>query len=168
MTPDFIASSFDESILAFARGDINTDNIDARQSAAWGNGDVSAKAITGVFSPSAGIISVFGDAANNIIDISRNAAGTILVNGGAVTVLGGTATVANTTLIQAFGQRGTKRSRSTKRMARCLVPICSAAPATTRCRAARAVACSSARAATMSSLAKAALISCSAVREMTR
>ncbi len=38
--------------------------------------------------------------------ISRNAAGSILVNGGAVAVSGGTPTVANTALIQVFGQGG--------------------------------------------------------------
>ena len=37
---------------------------------------------------------------------SRDAAGKILVNGGAVKVLGGTPTVANTSLIQVFGQAG--------------------------------------------------------------
>ena len=51
-------------------------------------------------------LTVFGDAANNTITISRDAAGKILVNGGAVAVSGGTATVANTTLIQVFGQGG--------------------------------------------------------------
>jgi Ca2+-binding RTX toxin-like protein len=54
----------------------------------------------------AGTLSVFGDAADNSIAISRDAAGKILVNGGAVTVSGGTATVANTSLIQVFGQNG--------------------------------------------------------------
>jgi len=53
-----------------------------------------------------GTLSVFGDAADNSIAISRDAAGKILVNGGAVTVSGGTATVANTSLIQVFGQAG--------------------------------------------------------------
>src|SRR3954451_5114468 len=46
-----------------------------------------------------GTLSVFGDAADNTITISRDAAGRILVNGDAVTVQGGTATVANTSLI---------------------------------------------------------------------
>ena len=55
---------------------------------------------------SAGVLTVFGDAANNSITISRDAAGRILVNGGAVAVTGGTPTVANTTLIQVFGQAG--------------------------------------------------------------
>ena len=40
------------------------------------------------------------------VKASRDAAGKILINGGAVTVLGGTPTVANTDLIQLFGQAG--------------------------------------------------------------
>ena len=43
---------------------------------------------------------------DNNIAISRNAAGTILINGGAVAVVGGTPTVANTALIQVFGLGG--------------------------------------------------------------
>ena len=53
-----------------------------------------------------GVLTETGDALDNTITTSRNAAGTILVNGGAVAVQGGTATVANTTLIQAFGLGG--------------------------------------------------------------
>jgi Ca2+-binding RTX toxin-like protein len=53
-----------------------------------------------------GVLSVNGDAANNSITVSRDAAGKILVNGGAVTVIGGTPTVANTSLIQVFGLNG--------------------------------------------------------------
>jgi Ca2+-binding RTX toxin-like protein len=53
-----------------------------------------------------GVLTVFGDGGNNTINVSRNAAGTLLVNGGAVNVVGGTATVANTTLIQVFGVAG--------------------------------------------------------------
>lgn len=53
-----------------------------------------------------GTLAVFGDYQDNAIDVSRDAAGTILVNGGAVTVRGGTPTVANTNLIQVFGQAG--------------------------------------------------------------
>src|SRR5829696_3554254 len=51
-------------------------------------------------------VTVFGDSLNNTITISRDAAGKILVNGGAVVVAGGTPTVANTTLIQVSGQAG--------------------------------------------------------------
>jgi Ca2+-binding RTX toxin-like protein len=53
-----------------------------------------------------GVLSVTGDAPANAIQISRNAAGTILVNGGAVPVAGGTPTVANTARIQVFGLGG--------------------------------------------------------------
>ena len=55
---------------------------------------------------SAGGLTVLGDAANNTITISRDAAGKILVNNGAVAVTGGTPTVANTSVIQVFGQPG--------------------------------------------------------------
>jgi Ca2+-binding RTX toxin-like protein len=53
-----------------------------------------------------GVLTVTGDAAGNSISISRNAAGRILVNNGAITVVGGTPTVANTALIRVFGQAG--------------------------------------------------------------
>jgi len=55
---------------------------------------------------SKGVLSVTGDTANNTVTVSRSAAGALLVNGGAVQVQGGTATVANTQLIQVFGQGG--------------------------------------------------------------
>src|SRR5829696_494101 len=55
---------------------------------------------------SAGTLSVFGDSLDNNIAVSRDAAGKILVNGGAVAVSGGTPTVANTSRIQVFGQGG--------------------------------------------------------------
>src|SRR5262245_58915442 len=61
-------------------------------------------AVVATFSPTAGILTVFGDSLNNTIAVSRNAAGTLLVNGGAVSIVGGTSTVANTSLIQVFGQ----------------------------------------------------------------
>jgi Ca2+-binding RTX toxin-like protein len=63
-------------------------------------------ATTSVFSPITGQLSVFGDALGNSIVTSRDAAGRILVNGGAVATVGGTPTVANTGLIQVFGQGG--------------------------------------------------------------
>ena len=63
-------------------------------------------AVTASFTPTSGVLTVFGDSLNNSISISRNAAGQILVNNGAVAVTGGTATVANTALIQIFGQGG--------------------------------------------------------------
>ena len=53
----------------------------------------ASAAVTASFSN--GTLTVFGDNLNNNLQISRNAAGQILVNGGAVPVLGGTPTVAN-------------------------------------------------------------------------
>jgi Ca2+-binding RTX toxin-like protein len=61
-------------------------------------------AITSTFSN--GILTEFGDTLDNSMVTSRDAAGQILVNGGAVTTQGGTPTVANTTLMQIFGQGG--------------------------------------------------------------
>jgi Ca2+-binding RTX toxin-like protein len=63
-------------------------------------------AITSSFLPGASLLSVLGDVNDNGVTISRNAAGAILVNGGAVPTLGGTPTVANTSLIQVFGLGG--------------------------------------------------------------
>ncbi|HEY6640751.1 hypothetical protein [Povalibacter sp.] len=69
-------------------------------------GGISTQAVGGVFTPGAGLLSVTGDSLDNAITFSRDAAGKILVNGGAVSTQGGTPTVANTSLIQAFGLGG--------------------------------------------------------------
>jgi Ca2+-binding RTX toxin-like protein len=53
-----------------------------------------------------GQLTVLGDAANNIIAISRDTAGNIQVNGGAVRVLGGSPTTTNTKHIKIFGLNG--------------------------------------------------------------
>jgi len=63
-------------------------------------------AVTASFDASTGVLSIISDNLDNTVTVSRNAAGTILVNGGAVAVVGGLPTVANTTLIQAFGLGG--------------------------------------------------------------
>jgi Ca2+-binding RTX toxin-like protein len=55
---------------------------------------------------SSGVLTVFGDSANNSITISRDAAGKILVNNGAIAVTGGSPTVANTAQIRVFGLDG--------------------------------------------------------------
>jgi Ca2+-binding RTX toxin-like protein len=60
--------------------------------------------VTGAFF--GGILSAFGDNRTNTIEFSRNAAGTLLINDGAVPVIGGTPTVANANLITAFGFGG--------------------------------------------------------------
>jgi Ca2+-binding RTX toxin-like protein len=63
-------------------------------------------AITATFNPVTGVLTVQGDSFDNSIVASRDAAGLILINGGAVPIAGGTPTVANTVLIQMFGQDG--------------------------------------------------------------
>ena len=67
-------------------------------------GATADAATTSTFSN--GVLTVSGDSLNNSIAISRDAAGKILVNGGAVAVVGGTPTVANTSQIQVFGLDG--------------------------------------------------------------
>jgi Ca2+-binding RTX toxin-like protein len=64
----------------------------------------ASAAVTASFS--AGTLTVIGDVNPNNITLSRNAAGQILVNNGAVPVAGGSPTVANTSLMQVFGLVG--------------------------------------------------------------
>ena len=64
----------------------------------------ASAAVTAFFNN--GVLTVFGDSLDNTITISRDAAGKILVNNGAVAVIGGTPTVANTSLVRVFGQGG--------------------------------------------------------------
>ena len=61
-------------------------------------------AVTATFS--APVLTVFGDSLNNTVTLSRDGAGIILVNGGAIPVGGGTPTVANTNLIRVLGPDG--------------------------------------------------------------
>ncbi len=66
----------------------------------------AAAATIATFSPTAGVLSVFGDNTDNVITLGRTAAGSIVVNNGTVPISGGTPTVANTTSINAFGLGG--------------------------------------------------------------
>src|SRR5262245_47065169 len=68
--------------------------------------DRIAPAITAIFVQPTGLLTVFGDAADNTITISRDPAGQILVNAGAVEIRGGHPTVANTAAINVFGRAG--------------------------------------------------------------
>jgi Ca2+-binding RTX toxin-like protein len=63
-------------------------------------------AITSNFIPGTGVLTASGDSGNNTVSFSRDAAGNLLVNGGAVAIAGGKATVADTGLIQGFGLNG--------------------------------------------------------------
>jgi len=64
--------------------------------------------VTAAFVPTSGVLTVIGDAHDNAVTVNRDAAGKINVsaNGSAVAIKGGTATVANVSLIQVFGQAG--------------------------------------------------------------
>ena len=66
--------------------------------------NVGLPTITAVFN--AGILTVTGDNHDNNITVNRDAAGTLLVNGGAVTITGGAPTTANTSKIKIFGLAG--------------------------------------------------------------
>jgi Ca2+-binding RTX toxin-like protein len=72
--------------------------------AAAGGSERGAPAIGSSFN--SGKLSVTGNKADNVIELSRNASGAILVNNGAVKTTGGTPTVANTTLIEVTGGAG--------------------------------------------------------------
>ena len=63
-------------------------------------------AITASFASGAGLLAAVGDNHANTIAVSRDAAGNLLVNGGAVHIVGGKPTVANTRRIQVFGLDG--------------------------------------------------------------
>jgi Ca2+-binding RTX toxin-like protein len=52
------------------------------------------------------VLTVTGDNNANVITVSRDVAGKLLVNNGAVTITGPTATVANTTVIKLLGGDG--------------------------------------------------------------
>jgi Ca2+-binding RTX toxin-like protein len=62
--------------------------------------------VSAVFMARAGVVAVIGTSLDDMIVISRDAAGNLLVNGGAVAIQGGHPTVANTQLIEIFGQSG--------------------------------------------------------------
>jgi Ca2+-binding RTX toxin-like protein len=62
--------------------------------------------VTASFSAGAGLLRVTGDAADNTIDVSRNAAGAILVNNGAVAIQGDPATIDSARMIMIVGAGG--------------------------------------------------------------
>src|SRR5438309_1777627 len=63
-------------------------------------------AVTATFSVAGAVLRVVGDALDNTVVVSRDAGGTILVNGGAIEVQGGQPTVADTRSIMITGGGG--------------------------------------------------------------
>jgi Ca2+-binding RTX toxin-like protein len=63
-------------------------------------------ATTATFTAGSGVLSEFGDAANNSLITRRDSTGRILLNNGAVPIVGGTPTIANSSVIQAFSLDG--------------------------------------------------------------
>jgi Ca2+-binding RTX toxin-like protein len=61
---------------------------------------------TAVFQPATGLLTIVADNSNNVINVENDGTGNIVVNGGAIPVNGGPATVANTVLIQVLGSPG--------------------------------------------------------------
>jgi Ca2+-binding RTX toxin-like protein len=72
-------------------------------------GVVKPSPFTAVFDPNTGILTVTGDANDNELIVSRNVAGSLLVNAGNVSIVGGLPTVANTSLIRILGLAGADR-----------------------------------------------------------
>src|SRR6185295_14437214 len=105
---DLLARDRGAFMRAFARGDVDTDAIAATTSMTSPSPTAkpAPNPITATFTPSTASLSVTGDARDNGITLSRDGAGKILVNDGTVPIKGGTSTVANTTLIQVYGQDG--------------------------------------------------------------
>jgi hypothetical protein len=110
-------------------------------------------ATTATFSAGSGLLTEFGDAANNSLITSRDSTGRILGNNGAVPIVGGTATIANTSLIQAFGLDGNDTIALDETTARFLRLNCLAAMAMTRLPAVQATMSCSARPARTPSMA---------------
>src|SRR5262249_6812605 len=62
--------------------------------------------ISAVFMAPVGVLAVMGTPKGDTITVSRDAAGNLLVNGGAVPIQGPTPTIANTSLMELFGLAG--------------------------------------------------------------
>jgi Ca2+-binding RTX toxin-like protein len=67
---------------------------------------VPPNSTSAVFEPLTGVLILTGNDLDDTLVVSRDAAGKILINSGAVSINGGVPTVANTVLIQIFGRGG--------------------------------------------------------------
>ena len=85
-------------------------------------------AISSHFNPGNGERTTTGDNLENTIMANRDAAGSILINTGALPIQGGAATVTNAGLIQAFVQDGKDTIPLDETSSHCRPPRCSAGP----------------------------------------
>jgi Ca2+-binding RTX toxin-like protein len=67
---------------------------------------VGSPAVSAVFDPGTGVLTVLGDAADNTLTVGRTPAGELRVNDGTLPISGGAPTVANTILIHILGAGG--------------------------------------------------------------
>ncbi|MGE5269449.1 MAG: beta strand repeat-containing protein [Thiohalocapsa sp.] len=96
-------------VVSSAAKRLNTSKVDScrRASARRAKFERTTRmAISARFDPAAGALVATGDNLDDTITLSRDAAGTIFVNGGEVPVLGGTPTIANTAEVQLSGRGG--------------------------------------------------------------
>lgn len=63
-------------------------------------------AVAAAFAPLTGVLTIVGGPPDEVLVVSRNAAGTLRVNGGSIPIAGGVPTVANTVLINLSGGGG--------------------------------------------------------------
>jgi len=77
--------------------------LDAARARAQKSVNVSVVANPAFFDPATGILTVLGDGQANVIDVTDDGLGKIVVNGGAVAISGGVPTTANTTLVRIYG-----------------------------------------------------------------
>ncbi|QAY75269.1 calcium-binding protein [Sphingosinicella sp. BN140058] len=68
--------------------------------------DFTIASVAATFIPATGVLSTTADGLDNNVVVGRNAGGAVIINGGAIPVVGGVPTVANTRLIQMFGLGG--------------------------------------------------------------
>jgi Ca2+-binding RTX toxin-like protein len=59
-----------------------------------------------VFNPATGLLTIVGDALHTVINVVNDGTGVIVINGGAIPITGGVATISNTVLIQVLGSTG--------------------------------------------------------------
>ncbi len=85
---------------------VRTADQRGRTVAGTGTAELLESAVSAVFIPQSGILAVIGNDSDNVLTVSRDAAGSLLVNNGAVVIRGPKPTVANTVLVQVFGRAG--------------------------------------------------------------